>query len=75
VHVCVTERDWYCIELHGEVYVKKDCRGFRVLVPILHNLCVKLATESSEEVRTLQDTSVRQLGHRGRNASHRLVHY
>ena len=63
------------IELHGEVCVKKDCRGYRMLVPTLHSLCVKLVTENSGEVRTLLGTSVRQLGHGGRNASHSLVHY
>ena len=43
-----------------------------MLVPTLHSLCVKLVTENSGEVRTLLGTSVRQLGHGGRNASHSL---
>ena len=63
------------IELHGEVYVKKDYWGYRMLVPILFSLCVKLVTKNSGEVRTLIGTSVRQLGQRGRNTSHSLVDY
>ena len=63
------------IELHGKECVKKDYRGYRMLVPILHNLCVKLVTKNSREVKTLLGTSVRQLGHGERNASHGLGHY
>ena len=46
-----------------------------MLVPILHSLCVKLATENSGEVKILLGRSVRLLSHGGRNASHSLVHY
>ena len=63
------------IELHGEVCVKKDYRGYRMLLPILHSLCVKTVSENSGEARTLLDTNVRQLGLGGRNTSHSLVHY
>ena len=61
--------------MHEEVCVKMDYRGYRMLVPILRSSCVKLATENSEEVKTLLGTSVKLLGHGRRNASHSLVHY
>jgi len=63
------------IELYGEVCVRKDYRGCRMLVSILHGLCVKLVTENSGEDKILPDTSVKELGHMGRNARHGLVHY
>jgi len=46
-----------------------------MLVPILHGLCVKFVTKNSREDKTLRDTSVKKLGHEGRNARHGLVHY
>ena len=63
------------IELLGEVFVKMDYREYRMLVLILYSLCVILATKNSGEVKALLGTSVRQLSHKGRNASHSLVHY
>ena len=50
-------------------------RGYRMLIPTLHSLCVQLVTENSGEIKTLLGTSVRQLGHWERNTSHGLVHY
>ena len=61
--------------MHEEVCVKMDYRGYRMLVPILHSLCVKLTIENSGKVKTLLGTSVRQLSLGGKNASHGLVHY
>jgi len=57
------------------ISIKMDYRRYRMLVPILHSLCVKFTIENSGEVKILLGTSVRQLGHRGRNASDGLVHY
>jgi len=41
-----------------------------MMVPILHSLCVKIATENSGEVKTMLGRSVRLLSNGERNASH-----
>ena len=51
----IPESDWHHlfvrIELYGEMCVKTDYRGHRMLVPILHSLCVDLVIENSGEIK------------------------
>jgi len=57
------------IELYGEVCVRMDYKGCRILVPILYSLCVELITVDSGAGKTLLNTIVKLLGHEGRNDS------
>ena len=61
--------------MHGEVCIKKDYRGYRILVPILHSMSVELVNKNSGELKILLGTNVRQFSQEGRNTSDGLVHY